>query len=92
MSGIYLHIPFCKSKCAYCDFCSIAVLKHKSDFLKALKNEIIFRAKNIEKIEFSSIYFGGGTPSILDYEEIQSIFDILYSSLFLFRKSCSIFI
>ena len=46
MSGIYLHIPFCKSKCSYCNFCSIALLKQKTDFLKALENELQNKLQN----------------------------------------------
>ncbi|HQB21747.1 MAG TPA: radical SAM family heme chaperone HemW [Bacteroidales bacterium] len=89
MSGIYLHIPFCKSKCSYCNFCSIATLKHKTDFLKALENELQYSSKNIAEIEFSSIYFGGGTPSILNYNEIQNIFEVLYKH-YKFTKNCEI--
>jgi oxygen-independent coproporphyrinogen-3 oxidase len=89
MSGIYLHIPFCKSKCSYCNFCSIALLKQKTDFLKALENELQANSKNINEIEFSSIYFGGGTPSILNYNEIQNVFEVLYK-YYKFTKNCEI--
>lgn len=72
---VYFHIPFCISKCIYCDFYSEIDLSLKKKFIKALKKEINLRYKN-EKI--SSIYFGGGTPSLLDsstFSELISIFN-----------------
>lgn len=67
---VYIHIPFCISKCIYCDFYSITDLKLKENFLRALEKEIDLRYRG-EKI--SSIYFGGGTPSILEPEDFSLI-------------------
>jgi len=67
---VYIHIPFCLSKCIYCDFYSETELNLKKEFLKYLKEEIDLRYKK-EKV--SSVYFGGGTPSLLQPEEISEI-------------------
>ncbi len=87
--GIYIHIPFCKSKCSYCDFCSIAVKNYIPQFLQALNNEFISKSQNYKNIEFSSIYFGGGTPSILKIEEINQIFETL-TKHYQFSVGCEI--
>lgn len=77
--GIYFHIPFCKQACHYCDFHFVTSLKYKEDMLQAMYTEMVlqyqkgFLDKNI-KIE--SIYFGGGTPSILDGDEIKQLIDL----------------
>ena len=75
MSGIYIHIPFCKQACHYCDFHFSTSLKNKKPFLKALVKEIKLRRdyfgrdhSQTEKIQ--TIYFGGGTPSLLTKDEI----------------------
>jgi oxygen-independent coproporphyrinogen-3 oxidase len=73
MSGIYLHIPFCKRKCHYCNFYSLASLKHKEGFLNALAKEINSRHDYLQSRKCRSIYFGGGTPSLLNPEEIERI-------------------
>ncbi len=81
MPGIYIHIPFCKKKCFYCDFYTSQNLKNKNEFLQALHKEIKLRSvffKPDEKIK--TIYFGGGTPSVLSPDEIQSISDSLYEN------------
>ena len=70
MAGIYIHIPFCKQACYYCDFHFSTSLKKKPDLITALANEIILRKNEInEPIE--TIYFGGGTPSLLTIDELQ---------------------
>ncbi|GGF80051.1 radical SAM family heme chaperone HemW [Wenyingzhuangia marina] len=73
MSGIYLHIPFCKKACHYCDFHFSTSLKNKEPLLKALVQEIILRADEFKNKTVKTIYFGGGTPSILDVDEIKNI-------------------
>lgn len=77
MAGIYIHIPFCVQKCSYCNFYSIANLTLKSDFLKALALEIAGRKAVFENQTVETIYFGGGTPSLLSAEEIESILSLL---------------
>ncbi|MCU0591084.1 MAG: radical SAM family heme chaperone HemW [Desulfobacterales bacterium] len=75
--GLYIHIPFCVHKCAYCDFYSVSDLNLKPAFLKALSAEIA--AAEAGPPLFDTIYFGGGTPSILDPAEVERIIDQLKS-------------
>ncbi|MCH1548222.1 MAG: radical SAM family heme chaperone HemW [Flavobacteriaceae bacterium] len=79
MASIYIHIPFCKQACHYCDFHFSTSLKYKSEMLTALCKEITLRRGEFETEIVKSIYFGGGTPSILSTNEInlliQSVFD-----------------
>src|SRR5690606_19067717 len=79
MSGIYIHIPFCKQACHYCDFHFSTSLKKKSVLVNALCQELILRKKEL-KAEVGTIYFGGGTPSLLTLEEINQIFETIYSN------------
>ena len=77
MSGIYVHIPFCRRKCHYCNFFSLASLKYKERFLDALKEEIFLRKNFLDSKPVESIYLGGGTPSQLQIPEIESILEDL---------------
>ncbi|WP_010136959.1 radical SAM family heme chaperone HemW [Ochrovirga pacifica] len=77
MSGIYIHIPFCKKACHYCDFHFSTSLKHKQAFLAALKKEMILRADEFTSETVKTIYFGGGTPSMLEVDEIESLLKTL---------------
>jgi oxygen-independent coproporphyrinogen III oxidase len=74
MAGIYIHIPFCRRKCHYCNFFSIASLKYKQHFLGALLEEIYLQRSYLAGKEIKSVYFGGGTPSLLDPDDIQQIY------------------
>ncbi|MCB2219697.1 MAG: radical SAM family heme chaperone HemW [Bacteroidetes bacterium] len=78
MAGIYLHIPFCRQKCHYCNFYSLASLKHKDGFLKAIIKEINFQKTYLGNETINTIYFGGGTPSLLSLSELNKLFDELY--------------
>jgi oxygen-independent coproporphyrinogen-3 oxidase len=83
MAGIYIHIPFCRQACHYCDFHFSTSLKNKLPFLKALKKEIdlrkdFFLNTKENKKQINTIYFGGGTPSMLDTSELMDIFETLY--------------
>ena len=78
MSGIYVHIPFCKSKCIYCDFYSIAVSSLIDDYCNALKKEIASRSNQLTDKQIQTIYFGGGTPSMLAIPRIESILAEIY--------------
>ncbi len=69
MSGIYIHIPYCKQACSYCDFHFSTSLKTKERFLDALLLEIELRAEFLENKHLDSLYFGGGTPSLLSVDE-----------------------
>ena len=80
MAGIYLHIPFCKQACNYCDFHFSTSMKMKVHFVQAIIQEIELR-KDVFANEFiSSVYFGGGTPSLLTKQDLDSIFEKLYKS------------
>ena len=75
-AGIYIHIPFCVKKCAYCDFLSAPASESvKDDYVKALKRELrqVLKRMNTQKERISTIYFGGGTPSILKGEQIREL-------------------
>ncbi len=77
MSGIYIHIPFCSQKCNYCDFYSIVPLARKAEFVKALIKEIILRKDYLSGEIVDTIYFGGGTPSVLSVSELSNIIEAL---------------
>lgn len=77
MSGIYVHIPFCGSKCGYCDFYSIKRYKDSgfaSDFVESLTREIIQKSYLFKNQTVNTIYFGGGTPSILPLDDLERIY------------------
>jgi oxygen-independent coproporphyrinogen-3 oxidase len=78
MIAIYLHIPFCKQACHYCNFHFSTNLSGKSAFVKALLTEINARKDEFPEQEIASIYLGGGTPSLLDASELNEIFNCLY--------------
>ncbi len=89
MSGIYIHIPFCKQACHYCDFHFSTSLKNKDSFLNALKKEIDLQKEylsfssspsspNGKRGGVKSVYFGGGTPSLLSQSELMTIFETLH--------------
>lgn len=77
MAGIYIHIPFCKSKCHYCNFYSVASSRHIRDFVPALIKEIELRQHYLAGENIETIYLGGGTPSLLDYDMLMMVFDKL---------------
>ena len=73
MAGIYVHIPFCKSKCGYCGFYSLPSLKMKERLLEAMGKEIVMRKDYLDGKTINTIYFGGGTPSLLNISEIEGL-------------------
>lgn len=77
MAGIYIHIPFCKQSCHYCNFHFSTSTKNKDEVLDAIENEIKQKGQATNEA-ISTIYFGGGTPSILDVNEINSIIKRIY--------------
>lgn len=80
MSGIYLHIPFCKQACHYCDFHFSTSLKKKSEMIEAIVNELLLRKNEFRDEVVETIYFGGGTPSLLSIEELQLLLDTIYGN------------
>ena len=79
MSGIYIHIPFCKQACHYCDFHFSTSLKKKKELIEALCSELVLRKSDL-KDEVQTIYFGGGTPSLLSSEELEEIFTTIFEN------------
>ena len=77
--GLYLHIPFCKQACHYCDFHFSTSLKKKGELVTALCKELVLRKNELDGI-VETIYFGGGTPSLLSSEELQRIFETIYKN------------
>jgi len=77
MAGIYIHIPFCKQACHYCDFHFSTSLQYKRQMLDALKKEIQLQKNYLLGETIQTIYFGGGTPSILDAADIQLLIDAI---------------
>ncbi|MGE8529211.1 radical SAM family heme chaperone HemW [Chryseobacterium rhizosphaerae] len=72
---IYIHIPFCKQKCSYCNFHFSTSLNFKDEMLQAMKTEMMLRKDELQNKTLQSLYFGGGTPSILSVDEIHSLID-----------------
>ena len=77
MSGIYIHIPFCKKACHYCNFHFSTSLKLKKPMLDAIKKELELRSGYLDNEIVETVYFGGGTPSILDTGDLMEIWDIV---------------
>ncbi len=78
MAGIYIHIPFCKQACFYCDFHFSTSLKKKDELIDCLIREIELRKNELTNETIETIYFGGGTPSLLSQNEIDKIIDAVY--------------
>jgi oxygen-independent coproporphyrinogen III oxidase len=80
MSGIYIHIPFCKQACHYCDFHFSTSMKKKDEMVLALAKEILIRKNEFTNETVETIYFGGGTPSVLTNEEINFLISEVYKN------------
>lgn len=79
-SGIYIHIPFCKQACHYCDFHFSTSMGKKDAMLKALQKELLLRKGELKNETVETIYFGGGTPSVLSSEEINQLIETVYQN------------
>ena len=77
MAGLYIHIPFCKSKCVYCGFYSTVNQKDIEKFVSALEEEMVLRKNETAGETIQTVYFGGGTPSLLQTPQLQQIIDNL---------------
>jgi len=77
MAGIYIHIPFCKKACHYCNFHFSTSLKLKNDFLLALFQEIKLRKNYLENEPISTLYLGGGSPSLLNINDLKQLLEQL---------------
>ncbi len=91
MISFYIHIPFCRRRCTYCDFITYAGMeKHLDDYVSALIQEIkFFDSSKREKLQIGTIYFGGGTPSLLSADNLGNIFEIIRKT-FLISNHCEI--
>jgi oxygen-independent coproporphyrinogen-3 oxidase len=78
--GIYIHIPFCKQACHYCDFHFSTSLKKRDEMVDALAKEIELRKDEFKDKTVKTIYFGGGTPSLLTTKELQFLIDSVYEN------------
>lgn len=79
MSGIYIHIPFCKQKCFYCDFYSVASIKNRTKYIEAVVKELELQKDYLGKEHIETIYFGGGTPSLLSIAELEKILSTIHN-------------
>lgn len=90
MAGIYIHIPYCKKACHYCDFHFSTSLKTRAEMIQAICTEITLRKDELQQ-PVDTIYFGGGTPSLLEENEFQQLFDTLNHTFDLSQvKECTI--
>lgn len=78
MAGIYIHIPFCKKRCIYCDFYSTTQGEQKANYVQAVCKELALRKDYLQGACIDTIYLGGGTPSQLSAKELRQIFDTIY--------------
>lgn len=78
MAGLYIHVPFCRQACRYCDFYFTVSLKYRDEYVTALLKELSLRRKTPGAAEISTIYLGGGTPSVLTKEQLQRIMEQLH--------------
>lgn len=87
MQGLYIHIPFCVSKCTYCDFASFANIKSlRLPYLKALKRELNLQKKHYKNFNPKTLYIGGGTPSFLTAAQIKFLFNSIYGCFKNFKE------
>jgi oxygen-independent coproporphyrinogen III oxidase len=80
MAGLYIHVPFCRKICSYCDFYKTTATSLMPDFLSALHTEMKDRASYLEEESLETIYFGGGTPSLIPVDGFQKIFESIYAN------------
>ncbi|HIL66313.1 MAG TPA: radical SAM family heme chaperone HemW [Flavobacteriales bacterium] len=89
MAGIYIHIPYCKQACSYCNFHFRITQKDKAEMLKCINLELELRQLYLKNKTIETIYFGGGTPSILSKSEIKSILDSI-SNIYKIKENAEI--
>lgn len=80
MAGIYIHIPFCRQACHYCDFHFSTSMKKKDEMVDAISRELVMRKDELNNETIETIYFGGGTPSVLTNGQIASILAAVHSN------------
>jgi len=80
MAGIYIHIPFCKQACHYCDFHFSTSLKKKYELIQCIVKELELRKNELQNQTIETIYFGGGTPSLLTRDELELLINTVYEN------------
>lgn len=80
MAGIYIHVPFCKTRCIYCDFYTRTNMEQKTPYVSAICKELVLRKEYIGDEPIGTIYFGGGTPSQLSKADFEAIFKTIYDT------------
>src|SRR5210317_813226 len=80
MAGIYIHIPFCRKACHYCDFHFSTTLNLVDDLHRSLRKELMLRSNELKDEEIGSIYLGGGTPSVLSPSQIGQLLDDIHAN------------
>lgn len=80
MAGLYIHIPFCKQKCHYCNFFSVASLRNKKEMVHAIVAELQQQKSYLNQEPLKTIYLGGGTPSLLTSDELNILFETIYTN------------
>ena len=90
--GIYIHYPYCLQQCSYCDFATALHknLDHDNDYIRCLIKEIELRAGNLAPASITSIYFGGGTPSLMQTKHILDVFKALEKQGFKKSADCEV--
>jgi len=78
MAGLYIHIPFCKQKCHYCNFFSVASIRNKKEMVQAIAAELQIQKAYLDNEPLKTIYLGGGTPSLLTEDELNHLFETIY--------------
>lgn len=79
MAGIYLHIPFCRQACHYCDFHFSTQVKTMADLLQAMRQELRAKCNYLENEKIETIYFGGGTPSLIPTDDLRRLLDDIFT-------------
>ena len=79
MAGIYIHIPFCKKRCTYCDFYTEVAPHFIPKLIDSIVKELFIRKDYLQNETIQTIYFGGGTPSILNHDQFLKIFEVIYN-------------
>jgi coproporphyrinogen III oxidase-like Fe-S oxidoreductase len=87
MAGLYIHIPFCEKKCFYCDFFSGNQYYLIDGYVDAVIREIEIRKGYLNNSKIETIYFGGGTPSLLSKNQLSKIFQAIHSNFEVDNKS-----
>ena len=87
MAGIYIHFPFCRQACDYCNFYFSTKMKNKEDLILSVKKEIDLRHHELVADALESIYFGGGSPSIMSLKEVDSIISKIQQKFFISNKT-----